>query len=96
MRLFVNDGTVCYRLKWQGIVEPTAAHIHEGEAEVAGDIVVTLFEGAPVDASRKSDCIGGVDSGLLRDIQRHPRKYYVNVHNEEFPAGAIRGQLLNT
>jgi len=96
VRLFVNDGTVCYRLKWQGIVEPTAAHIHEGEAEVAGDIVVTLFEGAPVDASRKSDCIGGVDSGLLRDIQRHPRKYYVNVHNEEFPAGAIRGQLLNT
>ncbi len=30
---------------------------------------------------------------LLRNIKHHPGRYYVNVHNLDFPAGAIRGQL---
>ena len=30
---------------------------------------------------------------LLRNIKRRPGRYYVNVHNLDFPAGAIRGQL---
>jgi hypothetical protein len=44
---------------------------------------VTVPEGAPFDSA----------TALLRDIKRHPREYYVNIHNLPFPDGAIRGQL---
>ena len=29
----------------------------------------------------------------IRKIVEHPRRYYVNVHNEDYPAGAIQGVL---
>ncbi|MDQ3766940.1 MAG: CHRD domain-containing protein, partial [Actinomycetota bacterium] len=98
INLHSNKGRVCYRVSWRGIDSPNAAHIHEGSSKVAGPIVVTLFqEDQPLSGNRKnkSGCIKGVDSALVADIMRTPRDYYVNVHNPEFPAGAIRGQLFN-
>ena len=84
---------VCFRLRWRDIAAPTAAHIHKGASDVAGPIVVTLFDGQADDRG----CINGLtDDDLLRDIKRNPRDYYVNIHNADFPGGAIRGQLRRT
>jgi hypothetical protein len=83
---------VCFRLRWRDIADPTAAHIHKGAKGVAGPIVVTFFEGQADDRG----CINGVDDDLLRDLRRNPRDYYVNIHNADFPDGAIRGQLKRT
>jgi len=34
-----------------------------------------------------------VDGQTVAEILANPEDYYVNVHNAEYPGGAIRGQL---
>jgi hypothetical protein len=66
-----------------------AAHIHEAPAGQAGPVVVGLM---PPTNGAASGCVS-VARELARDILMNPANYYVNVHNAEFPAGALRGQL---
>jgi hypothetical protein len=91
----VNPGQeeVCWEITVEEITLPaTAAHIHVGAAGTAppNNVVVTLS--AP-DASGFSSGCTTVERDLALDILRNPENYYVNVHNEPFPTGAIRGQL---
>ena len=92
-----RSGALCFAIAVEGIGLPaTAAHIHVGASGVAGDIVVTLeppeaFGSGTTGVS--AGCLTGLDTSLLRAIARNPSEYYVNVHNAEFPAGAVRGQL---
>jgi hypothetical protein len=88
------DGTeTCFTLTWHNLNAPTRAHIHQGAAGVAGPIVLPFFEGeVPAPISSAHGCVTGGED-LINDIRRHPDQYYVNVHNADFPAGAMRGQL---
>jgi hypothetical protein len=87
----VNPGqsTVCYELSVSDIVPASAAHIHFAPAGKNGDVVVTLEP--PTDGS-SSGC-ASVDRALAKNIVKNPELYYVNVHNADFPSGALRGQL---
>ena len=38
-------------------------------------------------------CTKNVKAKLIEKIIKAPEKYYVNIHTEEYPEGAIRGQL---
>ena len=89
--LTVNPGLgqICYELTVSGIAPATAAHIHLGAVGVAGPVVVPL---APPTDGSASAC-AEVDRELALAILKSPSDYYVNVHNTEFPAGAVRGQL---
>ena len=102
--VFGVDGdprTLCYVLTVDKIATATAAHIHEGAAGENGPVVANL--GAPGDGNA-ADCLteGEVGPGTtpkfptgetVADILANPENYYVNVHNAEYPGGAIRGQL---
>lgn len=90
-RLTLNPGgeQVCYEITVSGIAPATAAHIHEAPAASAGPVVVGLA--APTNGV-SSGCVPLERSEIL-DILRNPANYYVNVHNAEYPGGALRGQL---
>jgi hypothetical protein len=87
-------GEVCFDLSWAEIDGTvTAAHIHVGSATVAGPVVVALFAGAFAGTDSASSRISGVSEELIKAIRQDPENYYVNIHSDVFPAGAIRGQL---
>lgn len=92
IRLRPRTRRVCWTLTWQNISQPQAAHIHKGTRNESGDVVVNLFL-SPQDGNEASGCERSVSRRLIRRIKNHPRHFYVNIHTEDFPAGAIRGQL---
>jgi hypothetical protein len=93
------EGTVCYELEVEGIAEPVepapglgSAHIH---LLPLGGIAVDLeaaFDPDKSDEFKASGCVE-VDSALLQAILENPDQYYVNIHNVEFPGGALSGLL---
>lgn len=89
----VTAGQVCWDVRWSGFAA-TASHIHKAAKGTAGPIVVPFFKAAQgaVSGQRKQGCTE-VSPELAKGIAEHPANYYVNVHNAEFPKGAIRGQL---
>ena len=84
-------GSLCFRMSVARLSGATAAHIHEGGPGIAGPVVVPLSP--PVMDGLVNDCVTA-DPQLLQAIVDNPGNYYVNVHNDEYPDGAIRGQLM--
>ncbi len=82
-------GLVCYGIVVFGIAPATAAHIHEAPRGEPGPVRVGLD--APT-RGRSSGCVANQEEA--EDIAEDPANYYVNVHNQEYPQGAIRGQLM--
>ena len=91
LELNPGAGQVCFELTVTNITLPaTGAHIHAAPAGVNGPIVVPLT--APDASGSSSGCVSA-DRDLIKAIIQNPENYYVNVHNVDFPGGAIRGQL---
>ena len=88
--LNVGQSSVCWELSVSNIAPAFAAHIHAAPAGVNGPIVVPL---SPPTSGSSSGCTENVDPALIQAIIDRPEQYYVNVHNADFPGGAVRGQL---
>ena len=88
--------TLCYVLTVDKIAPAAMAHIHEGAKGTNGPVVVNLA--APTDGNA-ADCLTEGEAGkfvgdqTVAEILANPERYYVNVHNAEYPGGAVRGQL---
>lgn len=89
--LNVGQRTVCWELSVTDIAPATAAHIHSAPAGVNGPVVVPL---SPPSSGSSAGC-ANADPTLIQSIIDDPELYYVNVHNADFPGGAVRGQLSN-
>lgn len=92
----VNPGTreVCWDVSVENVNLPlVAAHIHSGDATVAGPPVIFLIPMGQTDADGEFSGCATVDRSLLIQLVASPDQFYVNVHNDPFFAGAARGQL---
>jgi hypothetical protein len=88
--LVYNDDTNIFTITvtYTGMT-PTAGHIHKGEVGVAGNVVFPFpsvasspitYTSAALTAEQETDLKAGL--------------YYVNLHSSTYPAGEIRGQLI--
>lgn len=96
MHLTLNQGQgeICWDLDVSDIQAPTRAHIHEGVTGVNGGVVVFFFDLVIPDPIPVTfDGCVDADADLIKEIRQNPQNYYINVHNPEYPGGAIRGQL---
>jgi hypothetical protein len=81
---------VCYEINDVRNIDPaTAAHVHRGARGVAGPPVITL---TPPTSGESEGCLK-VDEALADEIKNYPSRFYFNIHNAAYPAGAIRGQV---
>jgi hypothetical protein len=87
------------------------AHIHKGKRGENGPVVVNLAwpqDGRAADCIAEDRILPNGSPAFVRDpdsgepvasvvdILTNPDDYYINVHNAEYPAGAVRGQLMDT
>jgi hypothetical protein len=88
---FRFEGTsVRFAMMVKNIAAPTASHIHRGAVGVAGPVVITLASAFPDNIATGT---ASASPALIDEIRRNPAGFYVNVHNANFPDGAIRAQL---
>jgi hypothetical protein len=79
------SNTVSWNIMAMDIVAITAAHIHAASAGVNGPVIID-FAGAT------SGTVVDLDAASITPASA--ANFYVNVHNADFPGGAIRGQLM--
>ena len=83
---------ISFNISFEGIQDPVMGHIHKGTRKVAGPIKVTLFDEPAGVTSPESGTVKAKKK-LIKKIKNDPNGWYVNLHNSDFPDGAIRGQL---
>jgi hypothetical protein len=88
---YPNKHKICYTIQVSGIERATSAHLHEAPADDFGPVKLGL--NPPQDGTSEHECIRGLGERYIKRISGNPSGYYVDVHNDEHPDGAVRGQL---
>ena len=84
-----SSGEICVVITTHGTAPLLAGHIHEeAPGAESGPVVVPLTQ---VSDTKFRGC--SVDPRVAAGLLSTPGEYYLNVHNAEFPGGALRGDL---
>lgn len=85
------SGVICVSWEILDLDPATAAEIGAGAEGVAGSAVVALP--VPDPEGFGGDCVTDLDPALVQSIIDNPSGFHVNVRNDAFPDGAMRGQI---
>lgn len=87
IRLDGVTNTINWAITVNNIAPVTGAHIHQGAIGTAGPIVI--------DFNGQLNGSNLVDADVS-NVLANPLGFYVNIHNADFPSGAVRGQICPT
>jgi hypothetical protein len=100
LRLDPDADRVCYTIVVRNIAAPAEPAAGVGSAHVHGPLPATGialdldtdFAGTGTSTYISRDCVSA-GSAAIDAVLANPERFYVNVHNSEFPAGAVQGDL---
>jgi hypothetical protein len=100
VRLNPDQGLVCYSIVVRSIGAPMEPGPGVGSAHIHGPLpstgiaidLDTVFRATDTSTYIARDCLS-VDSDIIDAVLANPELFYVNVHNAEFPGGAVQGSL---
>ncbi|HEV8626844.1 MAG TPA: CHRD domain-containing protein [Acidimicrobiia bacterium] len=85
---------VCSDLKATMGEKPLKAHIHQGAKGASGPVVVDLMPAFnPGESAYTSRTCVETTADTASQLIADPAGYYVNIHSDGHPDGAMRGQL---
>jgi hypothetical protein len=90
IRVDSGEDQLCWNLYARQIDTATAVHIYRGAAGIAGAPVITLT--TPGADGHSQGCMP-IDEAMFRELAMRGHEYYVSIHTQAHPDGAIRGQL---
>jgi hypothetical protein len=83
---------ICFDIRVSAIWLPaTSAYLGQGSPGSAGPVIAYFT--APGVGGSSTGCVAGLTAGVISSIIANPSAYYVNVTTQDYPNGAIRGQL---
>lgn len=87
---YPNEPYVCWDLKTEDLDgDIIGLHIHEADRRSNGPVVADLLTTVDEDG-----CVSLIDADTTIDeLKDDPRNYYVNLHTDAVPSGAMRGQF---
>ncbi len=86
-----TKGQACYEVSIQKVDQPVGMHVHQGEPGKSGPVVIALT--TPTASETTTTGCADADRTLLTRIAAQPEDFYVNVHTNTYPQGAVRGPL---
>lgn len=100
VRLDPDEDRVCYTIVVRDIGAPTEPAAGVGSAHVHGplpstDIAIdldTVFMSTGTSTYVANDCVNAAGA-TIDAVLADPELFYVNVHNVQFPGGAVEGNL---
>ena len=96
LELNAKKARVCFTLSVRDLAPITSGLIYEGAPDEEGEPILRLFKdaaGLDGDGSFEPRCLRQLDKKLIRAIASEPDRYFVNIRNNEYPDGAVRGPL---
>jgi CHRD domain len=86
---------VCWSVSFSGFSNPQFGHIHQGAFGVPENpaFTVPLWTNLNGQASGTSGCSLAIP-GQIEAIELLPSQFNVVLHNQQFPVGAVRGQIV--